>query len=431
MTGMGRRAGGHDEAQSVGPEIRPPGRAHGTGEDQTAAPAPTPAGLTALQRKAGNRAVTGLVASPNVPIQRKLSFTGTKWSGAKYLDASRGGGGGVLFAGEATKEIVVKPGEDMAAEGALAAMLHNKSGKKSSGGGKGGMSLGLAPGLRVVDPSEAKQIKSALTPLLGTVGRGEAKPEDAKFKKDRAAGLLSKLDSPGVVVQDLAGGMEMADAMKGVAKHTEKRGLFGLGSGRKLRKDSPLRIFTDPRAIRALGSNSAIDLFTGNKDRLLSMYNDQNFMVSPYSVTMIDNIWMGTDMSYFQTTEIEGHGGKKFTITADAGIREWKADGQVKSLVANDYDAIANRVWNNIVENAARGTRGTDETAFQSVMAPHKATFLKEFSAGLASGKSELIRSLNKLIANPAKFQRLVPGVDLTEIISTLKIRRDFLQGGG
>jgi hypothetical protein len=221
----------------------------------------------------------------------------------------------------------------------------------------------------------------------------------------------------------------MEEAMKDVAKHTEKR-FFGIGGTRKLRKDSPLRIFTDPRSIRALGSNSAIDLFTGNKDRLVGMYNAQNFMVSPYSVTMIDNIWMGTEMSYFQTTEVEGRGGKKFTITADEGIAAWKKDPDVKNLVGGDFAAIAAKVWRNILANAAGDTRDVDKNAFERVMAPHEATFVKEFSAGLASGRTELLRSLNKLIANPAKFQKLVPGVDLTEIVSTLKTRRDFLQGG-
>ena len=72
-------------------------------------------------------------------------------------------------------------------------------------------------------------------------------------------------------------------------KHTKKK-LFG--GGRKLRKNSPMRIFTDARAIHALGSVTAVDLFTGNRDRLLQ-FNSENLIVSPYSLSMIDNVWMG------------------------------------------------------------------------------------------------------------------------------------------
>jgi hypothetical protein len=433
---MARRATTHDEGNrtdGVSTHLGARRSNDGLAVTATLREAPTAAGITALQRDAGNRAVTDLLAqrtpAPAIPIQRKLSWNNTKWSGAKYLDASKGGGGGVLFVGEKGREVVVKPGEDMAAEGALAAMLHGKAGKKSSGGKNAPMGLGLAPGLRVVDPIEAKQIKDALTPLAGAVGNGEAKEADRTFKKNRAAGLISKLDSPGVVVQDLAGGREMEDAMKSVAKHTEKR-FLGIGGTRKLRKDSPLRIFTDPRAIRALGSNSAIDLFTGNKDRLVGMYNDQNFMVSPYSVTMIDNIWMGTEMSYFQTTEVEGRGGQKFTITADEGMQKWKADAEVKKFLAGDWAGIASKVWTNILDNAARETRGTDAAAFRGIMARYESTFMKEFEAGLMSGKIELIRSLKKLLSNPTKFQKLVPGADLTEIVDTLRKRLHFLEGG-
>jgi hypothetical protein len=361
-------------------------------------------------------------------LQRKLAFEDTRWSDAKYLNASSGGGGGVLFVGEQSREVVVKPGEDMAIEGAMAAMLHTEVGEgvKSK---KQTSALTLAPGLRVASPKESRAIKQAVTPLLSLAGANAPDIEGVQgkqFLQDRARRLVGALDQPGVVIQDLASGKEVKDALQDVAKHSEKK-RFG---GRRLRKTSPLRIFTDPRAIRALGATTAVDLFTGNKDRLL-MYNHQNFMVTPYNISMIDNIWMGTDMSYFRTSEIIGHGGKKFTITADEGVRAWKADSDVKALATGHFETVSTKVFDEISMHAARNTRSVDKKAFKKLMQDNQSSFIKEFNKGLAAGREQLLTSLNVLMRNPAKLQKLVPKVDLSEILETMKKRKEFLEGGG
>jgi hypothetical protein len=360
-------------------------------------------------------------------IQRKLTFEDTRWGDAKYLNASSGGGGGVLFVGEQGREVVVKPGEDMAIEGAMAGLLHNEVGEGAKK--KGQSTISLAPGLRVATAKESRAIKQAVTPLLNLAGAGAPDIEGTggkKFLQGRARGLVGRLDQPGVVIQDLAAGKEIKDALKDVPKHTEKK-VFG---GRKLRKTSPLRIFTDPRSIRALGATTAVDLFTGNKDRLL-MYNNQNFMVTPYGISMIDNIWMGTDMSYFRTQEIEGRGNTKITITADEGLRTWKKDPEVKALAGGNFDAITTRVWDELVAYAAKDTRKVDKKAFTKLMNDNKSKFFKGFNAGLAAGREQLLASLNALMRNPAKLQRLAPKVDLTEILATMQKRKEFLEDGG
>lgn len=386
-----------------------------------------------LQQTVGNQAVQRLLATGrdrNQPasarqIQRKMSWKNTQWASAQYLDASSGGGGGVLFVGEAGRELVLKPGEEMATEGAMAALLHNTVGK--TGKNKG---LTLAPGLRSVAPDEAQQAKAALLPLVDSVGATTPDVKGSKgrkFKNDRAKGLMALLDKPGVVVQDLASGKEMKDALgEKTKKHTEKK-LLG---GRKLRKDSPLRIFTDSRSIEALGKTTAVDLFVGNKDRMF-MYNPENFFVTPYSLSMIDNIWMGTDMSYFQTAQVEGRGGKMFTITRDEGLATWKQDGDVKNLAAGNYDAVSTRVFDSVVQNAAASTRAVDAGAFAGIMNSHRASFIKSFNKGLAQGKQTLITSLTALQKDRSKLQKLVPGVNLDEVMDTIGKRKNFLSGGG
>ena len=393
--------------------------------------------LLALQRTVGNQAVQRLLAQSgprgpvggNPPIQRKLSWKHTKWDKASYLDASSGGGGGVLFVGEKGREVVLKPGEEMATESAMVSMLHNKVNKKKSSSlfSRGKSPTFSAAGLRVATPKESQEAKAALEPLLDQVGANapEVKGTSGKqFKNDRARELVGKLSDPGVVVQDVASGKEFKDAIKGVEKHTDKSEEGDVNMART----SPLQVFTDTRSISALGKSTVVDLFTGNRDRLL-MYNPENFMVTPYSITMIDNIWMGTDASYFKTTKMEGRNGE-FTITADEALAAWKADPQVQDLAAGKFDAISKMIFDRVADNAARGLTKNDRLAFAAIFAASEANFIETFSKGLAAGKKDLIKSLGDLLKNQASLKKLAPGADLKEIMANVKKRRDFLKGG-
>ena len=71
----------------------------------------------------------------------------------------------MLFAGEKGPEVVVKPGQDMPAEGALASFLINQV------AAAGGTGFGLAPGYRIPGKAEKQQIKEAFTPLVGKAGQ--------------------------------------------------------------------------------------------------------------------------------------------------------------------------------------------------------------------------------------------------------------------
>jgi hypothetical protein len=355
--------------------------------------------VASLQASAGNKA-----------LQRALSFNKSDWSKTQYLDASSGGGGGVLFAGEKGPEVVVKPGEDLPAEGALAAFLINQV---SAAGGTG---FGLAPGYRVPSKSEKQQIKAAFTPLVGKAGQ-----------KQRVADLVAKLDEAGVVIQDMAQGRELKDVVQSVPKHTKKK-LFG-GGQRKLRKNSPMRIFTDARSVHALGSVTAVDLFTGNRDRVFQ-FNWENMMVSPYSLSMIDNIWMGTEASYFRTQTVTVRGGAKQTITVDDALKAWKQDFLVKQFAAGDYDKIADYAFERIRdEGSMRLTRPVDKRGFEQAMNSSKDMFVSSFSAGLQAGKKQLFVSLGRL--SYKDFHNMVQGVGVAEFRRTIKRRQDFLSGRG
>lgn len=392
-------------------------------------PASSPAEtVLGLQRTVGNQVVQRLLApggqarsnAATLPIQRKMDWKNTKWSSANFLDASRGGGGGVLFVGEKGYEVVVKPGEEAAAEGAMAALLHNEVGQSNK------HKLVTAPGTRIAVAKERQQIKAALTPLVANVGSNVLDQEDRDFKNNRAKDLVGRLDEPGVVVQDVGAGQEFEKAIRKDPnkKHTEKA-FFG---GRKLRKESELRIFKDVRAIQALGETTAVDLYVGNKDRLIQ-FNMENIMVTPYSLTMIDNIWIGGGMASFQKTTVQDHDGNHVELAADEALSFWKTDWAVQALASGDFNRITSQVWDMVNQRAADGARKKDKAALQKVMAPYESRFKKTFNAGLAAGKKKLIASINSLIKDPARLQQVAPGVDLTEILASMRKRRDFLQG--
>ena len=396
-------------------------------------PAASPAALLHLQRHAGNQAVTALLqrqatqapAGPAPTVQRRMNWQKTDWSKAQHMDVSAGGGGGVLFVGEdGVKEVVVKPGEEMAAEGALAAHLHNEvaaGGTGSKKGRKEGDITFSANGLRMPGPAEQQKIVSALTPLLKNV---TSNPGKAKDRVDR-------LGDPGLLVQDLAAGREMQDLMKALPKHQDA----GKGGQQELSKSSAARIFTDPRSIRGLGVNTGVDLFFGNKDRLF-MLNPENLVMTPYSVTFIDNIWGGTSASGLRTIKTEGRwGAPDMVTTRDEAMNAWKADEKTLKLAQGDYKGLAEQAWESasvalgrLIYTGMNKQTTMDQRAFTEAMKPYRSTFMKEFPAGLQDGKNRLITSLGKLLQNPAKLASIVVK-DVDEIQLSIQERMDFLAG--
>ena len=355
--------------------------------------------VASLQKTAGNKAV-----------QRALSWDKADWAKTTYLDASSGGGGGVLFAGERGPEVVVKPGEDLPAEGALASFLINQV------AGASGTGFGLAPGYRVPGKAEKQQIKNAFKPLVGKPGQ-----------KPRVSDLVAKLDDAGVVIQEMGQGKELKEVMNSVPKHTKKK-LFG-GGARKLRKTSPMRIFTDARSIHALGSVTAVDLFTGNRDRVFQ-FNWENMMVSPYSLTMIDNIWMGNDASRFRKQTFTMRDGSTGVITVDDALKAWKQDQLVQQLANGDYDKLAAYAFERIQDEGSRNLkRRVDQVGFRQAMDAKKELFVSTFSDGLRDGKQQLLVSLNRF--RYKDFHNMVQGVGVQEFRGAIERRRDFLSGRG
>ena len=170
-----------------------------------------------------------------------------------------------------------------------------------------------------------------------------------------------------------------------------------------------------------------LTLFTGNRDRLLQ-FNWESMTVSPYSLSMIDNIWMGTDMSRFRTGTVTMRDGSKTVIKADDALATWKADREVGQLAAGDYAKIAETMFDRIHDEGSRKMqRRVDQQGFRQAIQAAKPRFLSSFSDGLQSGKEQLVIPLDRL--SYTNFHNMVQGVGVAEFRRMVKARRDFLTG--
>jgi hypothetical protein len=262
----------------------------------------------------------------------------------------------------------------------------------------------------------------------------------AAGKKQRVDNLIGKLSAGRVVVQDVAQGKALNEAIDELPKHTKQR---RFGGGRKLRSDSPMRIFTDPRKVHALGSVHAADMFAGNDDRLGGlMLNLENILVSGNRLGMIDNV-MDADRSYLRDFTI----GKTVRTkkTADDAIKQWKAHPTTLQLAAGKFDQVAQQIFQRLLQDAPNvlhhavtkndrqvGTSGraVDADAITEILEQHKDMFETAFAAGLAAGRDQLVRSLNKLLEREGMLEDVAGGGDLTEVRRVLAVRRDFLVNG-
>jgi hypothetical protein len=266
-----------------------------------------------------------------------------------------------------------------------------------------------------------------LSPLLGTVGTNIRNAPEKQLKVDRVNRLMGQLEAPGLVIQDAAAGMGLEDAMTGVGPHTRKTA-FGQ---RKFSKSSPLRIFKDKRSIEALGTNTAVDIFMGNKDRIF-MFNEQNMMVTPYSITFIDNVLASNPRGFFETRVVETRNGPE-VVPSDEGLRIWQQDGLTRQLAENEFTPIAQMAWNDF-----RGTFQTQrgilskqqEREVFKTLEQYESRFVKAFAAGLKQGKQRLLHALDDLMRDPDQLQQLMPGAEISEITSSIRKRQRFLTGG-
>ena len=329
-------------------------------------------------------------------IQRKLSWTNTQWGKAQTAWASGGGTVGVVFVTDkpTNDPVVVKTGEEAPAEVVLAANLHRPR--------EGGKWAAKAPGARTVPTAEGHQIKQE----VGQRVLGEGRP-DWETGKDRAVKIIGKADQPGTMVFEYARGEEFKDILEQL---------------RPLRaKDSPLSFFKDEHFVRSLGRVAAIDIFTGNYDRLAAGHmNAENFKIYKDEILLIDNVFAKEPAAAFKSTSGNAPG-------------------------AASYDAWTGKRWTEMLRDADLG--GIAEALIQSIQTGMKLTIKlkteteiepadrKTIEDALKETKDWLLQGLKEgyvwlHAAGAGDLGQLTEGIapeDVGEVQASLKKRMTFL----
>ncbi|HKE97528.1 MAG TPA: DUF4157 domain-containing protein [Actinomycetes bacterium] len=271
-------------------------------------------------------------------IQRKLSFRDTTWKDAKHAKSSSGGGGGVVFVRDVPGDepLVVKGGEEAPPEALMAANLHRLN--------PGGAWRLDAPNVRMVDTQEGKEIKV----YVGNLVWGDPKGQR----------IIKNADKRGTMVYEFAPGEEFKELIRGGGNapqaHTEGKS-FGR---RRVQDQSPIRVFLkNPEFVEALGRFTAIDIFTGNRDRLTGLYNAENFKIdnANQTIRLIDNVYTSMSLAFKTLTTSAGH-----IITSDQSYRDWAAQPWTQKLRAGDFLGVAGDIVETIKQGMAQDLQAGD-----------------------------------------------------------------------
>jgi Domain of unknown function (DUF4157) len=328
--------------------------------------------------------------SGNSQIIQRLKFQNTDWEEATRAEVSEGGGSGVIFVSDNSKDppVVVKPNEIATSEAILAAYLHDQVHKNTKKDDKWSIET---PNARLADQEESKKIKNKVENLWANrslVAKWWANRKSNKDREQREKKLSEALQNPGVMIYTAATGKDFRSILK-KSKHSEKK--FP-SKERKFKENSPLnRFFNDEKFIQALGQIAAVDIYLGNFDRLIGLFNPENFLVDEESkiIQLIDNVFFA-EPSFFQSY-------KKWEAQATKSLEFWKKERVVEALAKGEYQTIAENTWFYKDKGLASDgglifdVRNEDKETVKTEIPKYRDRFIENFALGLKQGKENLI----------------------------------------
>jgi hypothetical protein len=311
------------------------------------------------------------------PIQRKLNWLDTDWSQAAETSVSASGRWGTLFVRDdkPQNDPVVVKSEELPAEAALGANLRpRQEGKKWTI---------VAPGARMANDGEGKTIKDNVERTLRT--------DLPDYKKQKAQNIIDKLEGPGTVIYEFAPGRDLQDLIFSSAylKNTEDKNI----SPKELNKfkEKSLAELNDllgrKSFWRTLGEIAAVDIFTGNTDRITGKFNPENLKINENkTIWLIDNVEFD-DKSQFNW-EKDQFWAEQIILT--------------KQLKDDQYDKIAETVIDQVisdwfttifVQGSSKKPKTPEEKKFgndvrQKIVG--KGEYKKAFAEGVKLGKQRL-----------------------------------------
>jgi Domain of unknown function (DUF4157) len=329
-------------------------------------------------------------------IQR-MAVNNTDWAAASQVKVNtKGGTGGVFIFNDGGEPVVVKPGQQLAAEILVAATLGNAVLGESD---ENQWTIGT-PQARAASPEEAGVIKARATALLG-----------ADAAEDRTQEALDTLDNPTSVVFAYAAGSDFSELLV-QSKHTKKK----LRSGRTVRPESAVAtLWRDAGPLTLLGQASAVDIFMGNGDRLVMLINPDNWKVDQgqRAINLIDNVHESAQ-GVFELEE----GDYQY-------IQAWLQKSWVTNFVQGNLATIAHDTIERLSTDLLQHMRDEDLPLMTLELQAQAQQMKQWFGSGLQQGKDKLMSVLDDPDA-------LVAGVPLDKRKNALRsvhARRLLLSG--
>jgi hypothetical protein len=310
-----------------------------------------------LQRQVGNHAVVGLLRQSGAAmVVQRLSFFNTDWTRATRARRSGSGQTGVLFVEDDTPNaLVVKRGSEPVRETELAHTMHEKLGRGKV----------KVPAIRAATTADRDGVRWVIwSVLVPTLAQEERDPDSFRA--------------------EVAKQFEEASTVFIMGKATGQE--FG-----QLTKESPAvahGLLTSPEYVKRLGMATAIDLFLGNRDRLLSA-NLGNWMTSISNIeemiTLIDNY--------------DRYGPQKLT---EENQREWEQMVFKEYLLLDKLETTANEVLDSLIRVLRYDSPTIQLTDEQ------REAFRVNFVLGMREGRARILSKLAPRIGRRSRTLKRV-----------------------
>ena len=340
---------------------------------------------------------------------RRLAVKNTDFAKTTSVQVFSGGAtGNVAKFSDAKGAVIVKVDQAIGNEVAVADKLHGKVGKKQSGKGFGVD----GPGSRVATPDEVRAIKVAALRCI------DANSNPRNF--------LIGLDSPNpVIVADLKTGIKFADIAE--SAQTAKIDPDGDGVARIVNTESvAVQLLHEGPALRALAQNAPADIVMGMGDRILGMWNPENFLYdhAKKMFSFVDNTH--NHGGGFLTTVDLGGGD---ILTNEDAFMEWSGLPRSVTLRDQNYSAIAAQMYNTVVggvnnSHTGKGSRVLKQE-FEAIFDQQKPFLLAQIEKGLAVGRKKVMTQIKK----PASLVSGVQAHKQVQAMEGLLARYHFLSG--
>lgn len=321
------------------------------------------------------------------PVVQRLTVRDTNWGSATEAKVTEGSGQGVAIISDGSKPVVVKGNQGWGYEVVVISELMNTVLQSNAGDEyleDAEYADAITSRARLATDNELPTIQEIVRNYAGEAA------SDAKRKQN----VIDGIGTPPTVIYSYVSGEDYEDILakykSGERKVTKKRGMRGI---RELRDGSnPItQIWDDPGQMQQLGMASAVDIISGNGDRLLRYFNPKNFRLDEQSKTlvMIDNV--------AKAGEVFLGDNLAFGYKAKESFNSWSEQLFIKPFIQGNDAVIANIALQNFANNFESNFRTEDQDYVKAAITHSLPEMKRWFRNGLSAGRSNLKLAQNQL----------------------------------